>query len=131
MTRENFGILAGLFKFTKKKDDTFLQRIVEVFKAPWFYGSVDRAEAEKQLEPSAKKQTDYIYFIVRFCNAKKFCFTFKKDNKWEHCNIEPADGFSEGGYDKYVLKYRPKTMKHEPISSLQKTFAPYTAVNKK
>jgi len=56
MTRDNFGILARLFKVTKKNDDSFTTRIVEVFKADWFYGSVDRNESQKQLEYLTKKK---------------------------------------------------------------------------
>jgi len=56
MPRDNFGILARLFRFGKKKDETFIQRIVEVFKSDWFYGTVDRTEAQNKLEDLAKRK---------------------------------------------------------------------------
>jgi len=129
MSRVNFSSIGRLFKFTKKKDDTFIQRIVEVFKADWFYGSVDRNDAQNQLEAFSNKKTDHHnYFIIRFANSKQLCFTYKANNNWENSNIEPDLAFKEG-YSKYVSKYQPLKMvvslKHEAVPSLQKTFLPY------
>jgi len=126
MTRDNFGILARLFKFTKKSDDTFITRIVEVFKAEWFYGFVDRNDAQKQLEFLAnKKKSNYTYFIVRFANSKQFCFTYKKEANWENSNIDSEQVLKVGGYAKYVSTYQLKVLKHEPILSLHKAFVPF------
>jgi len=133
MTRDYFGVLARLFKFTKKKDETFIARIVEVFKADWFYGVVDRMEAQKQLEAlAAKKKDSYIYFIVRFANSRQFCITYKKDaNNWENSNIDPAQALKDGGYAKYVSQLQLKILRHELIPSLYKTFLKCEAPKKK
>jgi len=56
ITLENFRIVCNIFKLSKNKDDTFIRRIVEVFKAEWFYGSVDRLESQRQLEVQADKK---------------------------------------------------------------------------
>jgi len=128
MTSDNFGVLGRLYKFTKKKDDTFIQRIVEVFKADWFYGYVDRAEVQNQLEALTKRKSDNCtYFIVRFANSRQFCYTYKKDgNNWENSNIEPDKALKEG-YAKYVSHYQKlKILKHETVVSLQKSFTPYS-----
>jgi len=52
---DDFAILGRLFKLTKKEDESFIKRIVEVFKADWFYGCVDRTEAQRQLDALQKK----------------------------------------------------------------------------
>jgi len=76
ITYDHFGAVGRLFKFIKKKDDGFIQRIVELFKSDWFYGTVDRTEAIKQLEANKRKG----YFIVRFANSKQLCFTYQKQD---------------------------------------------------
>jgi len=126
MTRDNFGILAKLFRFTKKTDDTFIARIVEVFKSDWFYGCVDRMEAQKHLDVLQQKKSDGLrYFIVRYANSRQFCFTYKKDeNNWENGNIEPIQAVKDG-YAKYVSQFHLKLLRHELIPALQKTFNPY------
>jgi len=135
MTRDNFGHVGRLFKFTKKKDNDFIKRVVEVFKADWFYGSIDRVECEKQLKALADKNKNStpINCIVRYANSRQLCLTYqKKDNVFEHCCIEPADAMSAGGYAKFVTNYySSKILKHELVSSLRKSFSPYTSPNKK
>jgi len=133
MTRDNFGILARLFKVTKKNDDSFTTRIVEVFKADWFYGGVDRIESQKQLEHFSKKKSDgSTYFIVRYAGQKQLCFTHQKDAKtWEHSCIETSTAISKEGYSKYVTQYQTRLrLKHEPVTSLYKTFNPYAPTKK-
>jgi len=132
MTRENFGHVGRLFKLTKKRDNDFIKRVIEVFEADWFYGYVDRIEAEKQLNALAKKEkSNLTFYIVRFATSKQLCFSYpKKDGTFEHSNIDPADALNGGGYRKYVSNYQRKFLKHERVSSLQKSFTPYSP-NKK
>jgi len=127
MTRDKFGVIGRIFRFTKQKDDGFIERIVELFKSDWFYGCVNREEAQKQLEAFSKKKSDGIHFIVRFSNSNQLCFTYKNANIWENSIIEPDRVFTKEGYAKYVEQYqqRSKFNKHEVVPSLQKTFSPY------
>jgi len=128
MTRDNFGILARLFKFTKKNDVSFVTRIVEVFKADWFYGGVDRMESQKHLEHLTKNKPDgSTYFIIRYASSKQLCFTFQRDAKWENSVIETSTAISkDGGYSKYVEQFKTRVqLKHEPVTTLYKTFKSY------
>jgi len=134
MTRDNFGVIARLFKLTKKNDDSFLQRIVDLFKEDWFYGGVDRIEAQRQLEATQRKKSDGTYFIVRFASSKQLCFTFKKDEKepqdWENSTIDTNNALKPG-YAKYISQFvLLKGLKHDPIAAL-KTFKPCPTANKK
>jgi len=131
---ENFSIVCKLFKFANENDkEGFVQRIAEVFKADWFYGSVDRMDAQKQLEDlTTKKKCNSMYFIVRYSNSKQFCITFlrkEKDPKgnpwWENAIIDPALAVKDGGYVNYVTNFKPSLLKHEPVPTLAKTFKPY------
>jgi len=67
MTRENFGQLGKIFMLTKKKDSGFIQRMVEVFKSEWFYGFVDRLEAQNQLEALSKKRKRKLHIL--YCSV--------------------------------------------------------------
>jgi len=133
ITRDNFAVLGRLFKFTKKADESFIQRIVDVFKADWFYGGVDRNEAQKQLEAVQKSKSEGTYFIIRFANSQQLCFTYKKDaNNWDNSNIEASQALK--GYVNYINQYtapQQKVFKHEPVKTLQKTFSPYQSPKKK
>jgi len=125
MTRDKFGVLGRLFRFTKQKDDGFIERIVELFKSDWFYGCVDREEAQNQLEAFAKKKSDgHIYFIVRFSNSNQLCFTHKNaNNGWENSIIEPDRVFTKEGYVKYVEQYQQqKVLKHEVFPPAEDIF---------
>jgi len=129
ITCDNFGTVCRLFKFTGEKDkEGFIQRIVEVFKAEWFYGCVDRPEVEKQLELYAsKKDSSAFYFIVRYANSKQLCITFRKGSKsFEHANVDPVIAMREGGYFDYVKNFQKTKLKHELIPTLVKTFKPYS-----
>jgi len=133
MTRENFAVIGSLFKFTKKRDDSFIERMLEVFKAEWFYGTVDRLEAQKQLEALTKsKNSTTPYFIVRFANSKQLCFTYKKkDGNWDHSNIEPGVALERESYAKYIEWWaQTNRIKHDPVTSLQKSFQPYNPPKK-
>jgi len=119
--------LVDFSNLARKKDNDTIKRVVEVFKADWFYGFIDRVEAEKQLKALAdkNKNSTHTNFIVRYANSRQFCFTYqKKDLGFEHSNIEPGLALSSGGYEKYVSNYKRMVLKHEPVS-LRKSFSPY------
>jgi len=136
--RENFTIVCRLFKFANENDkEGFVQRIVEVFKADWFYGSVDRMDAQKQLEDlTNKKKSPLMYYIVRYSNSKQFCITFPrkekdpKGNIWEHAIIDADLAVKDGGYFKYVTNFKQTLLKHETVPTLVKTFKPYSKTKK-
>jgi len=128
MTRDNFGVLGRLFKFSKKKDDSFIERIVELFKADWFYGCVDRAYSQKQLEAlQANKKDGYQYFIVRFANNKQLCVTYFTKT-WENRPIDCGYALKEGYVKHVTYVTQTKVMKHETVPTLQKTYQPPNSV---
>jgi len=132
ITLDNFGVIVRLFNFCKEKDEGFIKRMVEVFNADWFYGCVDRMDAQNQLAALTKqrKLSNMMYFIVRFANSKQLCFTYqKKDGSWENANIDPNIACTNQGYVNYVKQY--SILKYEDVS-IQKTFTQYKPnVNKK
>jgi len=135
ITFEQFSIICQLFKINKEKDDGFIKRIVEVFKADWFYGCVDRTDAQNKLERfKAKKgssgwfSSPPVLFIIRYANSKQLCFTYqKKDGTWENSNIDPNIAIQDNGYVQYITKYQKSMLglKHELVPHLQKTFSSF------
>jgi len=125
MTLDHFRTLCRLFALTEHDED-FIRRIVEVFEAPWFYGCVERTDAENQLTLANKKKTEN-YFIVRYASSKKLCFTFQMKNlPFDHQNIEFNDAVKSDGYVNFVHAYtKKKGLIHTPITGLPKTFKPF------
>jgi len=114
-----------------------------VFKADWFYGCVDRDDAQKKLETLTNNKRGLlsppVFFIVRYANSKQLCFTFQNlDGKWENSNIDPNLAFQDNGYVKYVTQFQ-KNMEakmnqhiwnshkftHETVPNILKTFKPF------
>jgi len=112
MTYDNFRVICRLFKINQERDKGFIERMIEVFRSDWFYGYVDREDAQKQLDAlaiSKKKKDPPTNYIVRFANSKKLCVTFKKkDGTWENANIEPHVAMEHCGYISYVNEYATK-----------------------
>jgi len=58
------------------------------------------------------------------------CFTYQKqDGSWENSNIDTHQALD--GYAHYVSIYTANVLKHVPVTSLQKTFLPYSPPNRK
>jgi len=152
ISREYFGIVCNLFKFTDAKDPGFIERILDVFKAEWFYGCVDREDVQRKIEDKSQKDMrgssgwiqsilslsgnstiSPVNFIVRYANSKRFCFTYKMKDTWYHNNIEPQDAYKRHGYSNFVSEYAkatlswPTPLKYTVIPNIEKSFVPYKA----
>jgi len=66
MTYDNFRVICRLFKINQERDKGFIERMIEVFRSDWFYGYVDREDAQKQLDALAisKKRKTHLQTIL-------------------------------------------------------------------
>jgi len=122
MSYQKFEILCNIFQFTEPNDPWFIKRIVQLFKQDWFYGAVDRGQAQVSISKNSSKKEK---FIVRFSNNDKLCITFKDKEKrkdgWEHAVIDDA-AWTASGYKSYIEDFaKTKGLEHENID-LEKTF---------
>jgi len=121
MSHQKFEVLCNIFQFTESNDPWFIKRIVQLFEQDWFYGAVDRIQAQESI---SKKKKDI--FIVRFSNYDKLCITFKDNKKkdWEHAVIDDV-AWTTSGYKCYIEDFAKQSgLEHENIS-LEKTFKPF------